>query len=273
MRCNILKIGENIKTLFCIISTVNLIACTAGLRPDNSDKYAFDDKMIEILGSDVKIKNAINKSQTQISNVELSKDSKKLDEIIKLLKQDGWVFKGKGKGVDTYCLGKNNSINIITANSGPIIGYQGSILNSGDFSVNTVTFSYVNSGVNECNVLVMIDFKKIMTVYFGQYQPDFKPSIIRPNNSLATLHIPKENLSKIEMNEIRKKLKSDGWKEVENYGNYSEYCINKYQKIAILFPENELEKAKDGEEIYYSDKNSWSIFLYYNDSGIDHCKA
>ena len=150
MRCNILKIGENIKTLFCIISTVNLIACTAGLRPDNSDKYAFDDKMIKILGPDVKIKNAINKSQIQISNVEVSKDSKKLDEIIKILKQDGWVFKGKGIGVDTYCLGKNNSINIITANSGPIIGYQGSILTSGDFSVNTVIFSYVNSGVNEC---------------------------------------------------------------------------------------------------------------------------
>lgn len=126
-----------------------------------------------------------------------------------------------------------------------------------------ISFCLVACGVNSKkteNVPVMIDFKKIMTVYFGQYQPVFKPSIIRPNNSLATLHIPKENLSKIEMNEIRKKLKSDGWKEVENYGNYSEYCINKYQKIAILFPENELEKAKDGEEIYYSDKNSWSIF-------------
>ena len=114
-----------------------------------------------------------------------------------------------------------------------------------------ISFCLVACGVNSKkteSVPVMIDFKKIMTVYFGQYQPDFKPSIIRPNNSLATLHIAKENLSKIKMNEIRNKLKSDGWKEVENYGNYSEYCINKYQKIAILFPENELEKAKDGRK-------------------------
>ncbi len=151
MRCNILKIGENIKTLFCIISTVNLIACTAGLRPDNSDKYAFDDKMIKILGPDVKIKNAINKSQTQISNVEVSKDSKKLDEIIKILKQDGWVLKGQGKGVDTYCLGRNNRINIVTSNSGPVIDYQGSVLTPGDFSVNGVAFMYLISGVDSCN--------------------------------------------------------------------------------------------------------------------------
>ena len=145
-----MRIFEIIKMLSCMSLVLVLIACTTGLRPDDSDRYPFDDKMIKILGSDVKIRNAINKSQTQISNVEVSKDSKKLDEIIKILKQDGWVFKGKGIGVDTYCLGKNNSINIITANSGPIIGYQGSILTSGDFSVNTVIFSYVNSGVNEC---------------------------------------------------------------------------------------------------------------------------
>ncbi|MEG6548354.1 hypothetical protein V6C59_21090 [Acinetobacter bereziniae] len=145
-----MKIVEIVKVLFCMSVLIILNACTTGLRQDNLDKYSFNNKMIEILGPDVKIRDAINKSQVQISSIDISKDSKKLDEIITQLKQDGWVLKGRGKGVDTYCLGANNSINIITANSGPIIGYEGSILTSGDFSVNTVTFSYVNSGVNEC---------------------------------------------------------------------------------------------------------------------------
>lgn len=145
-----MKIFEIIKMLSCMSVLIILNACTTGLRQDNLDKYSFNNKMIEILGPDVKIRDAINKSQVQISSIEISKNSKKLDEIITQLKQDGWVLKGRGKGVDTYCLGTNNSINIITANSGPIIGYEGSILTSGDFSVNTVTFSYVNSGVNEC---------------------------------------------------------------------------------------------------------------------------
>lgn len=137
------------------------------------------------------------------------------------------------------------------------------------------SFSLVGCGANlkkTENVSTMIDFKKIMSEYFCQYRPIYKPSVIRVKNSLATLQIPKENLSKDEMNFIRKKLAIDGWYEVENYGNYSEYCINKYQKMSILYPEKELERAEDGEQIYYSDKNSWSIFLYYNDTGIDSCK-
>lgn len=145
-----MKIVEIIKVLFCMSVLIILNACTTGLRQDNLDKYSFNNKMIEILGPDVKIINSINKSQTQISNVELSKDSKKLNEVITLLKQDGWVLKGQGKGVDTYCLGRNNRINIVTANSAPVIDYQGSMLTPGNFSINIIAFMYLISGVDSC---------------------------------------------------------------------------------------------------------------------------
>ncbi len=145
-----MKIVEIIKVLFCMSVLIILNACTTGLRQDNFDKYSFNNKMIEILGPDVKIINSINKSQTQISNVELSKDSKKLNEVITLLKQDGWVLKGQGKGVDTYCLGRNNRINIVTANSAPVIDYQGSMLTPGNFSINIIAFMYLISGVDSC---------------------------------------------------------------------------------------------------------------------------
>ncbi|WP_151810432.1 hypothetical protein [Acinetobacter bereziniae] len=145
-----MKIVEIIKVLFCMSVLIILNACTTGLRQDNLDKYSFNNKMIEILGPDVKIINSINKSQTQISNVELSKDSKKLNEVITLLKQDGWVLKGQGKGVDTYCLGRNNRINIVTANSAPVIDYQGSMLTPGNFSINIIAFMYLISEVDSC---------------------------------------------------------------------------------------------------------------------------
>ncbi|WP_335970049.1 hypothetical protein [Acinetobacter bereziniae] len=145
-----MKIVEIIKVLFCMSVLIILNACTTGLRQDNLDKYPFNRKMVEIFGNDVKIVDSINKSQTQISNVELSKDSKKLNEVITLLKQDGWVLKGQGKGVDTYCLGRNNRINIVTANSAPVIDYQGSMLTPGNFSINIIAFMYLISGVDSC---------------------------------------------------------------------------------------------------------------------------
>ncbi|MFW1798914.1 hypothetical protein ACG9YX_02600 [Acinetobacter nematophilus] len=145
-----MKIFEIIKMFSCMSVLIILNACTTSLRPDDSDRYPFNDKMIEILGSNIKIINSINKSQTQISNVELSKDSKKLNEVITLLKQDGWVLKGQGKGVDTYCLGRNNRINIVTANSAPVIDYQGSMLTPGNFSINIIAFMYLISGVDSC---------------------------------------------------------------------------------------------------------------------------
>lgn len=139
-----------IKIFSCLSVVIVLSACKTSLRADDSDKYPFNRKMVEIFGNDVKIINSINKSQTQISNVELSKDSKKLNEVITLLKQDGWVLKGQGKGVDTYCLGRNNRINIVTANSAPVIDYQGSMLTPGNFSINIIAFMYLISGVDSC---------------------------------------------------------------------------------------------------------------------------
>ncbi|MFW1798911.1 hypothetical protein ACG9YX_02585 [Acinetobacter nematophilus] len=145
-----MKIFKIIKMLSCMSVLITLNACTTSLRPDDSDKYPFNRKMVEIFGNDVKIVDSINKSQAQISSVDISKGSKKLDEIIILLKKDGWVLKGRGKGIDTYCLNKNNGINILIANSAPVIDYQGTVLTPGDLSVNSIVFFYVNSGVNEC---------------------------------------------------------------------------------------------------------------------------
>mgnify|MGYP003705678393 CR=1 FL=1 len=56
-----MKIFEIIKMLTCLGLVLILIACTTGLRQDNLDKYSFNNKMIEILGPDVKIRDAINK--------------------------------------------------------------------------------------------------------------------------------------------------------------------------------------------------------------------
>lgn len=72
-----MKIVEIVKVLFCMSVLIILNACTTGLRQDNLDKYSFNNKMIEILGPDVKIRDAINKSQVQISSIDISKDSKK----------------------------------------------------------------------------------------------------------------------------------------------------------------------------------------------------
>lgn len=145
-----MKFFENIKTLLCMSLVLVLMACTAGIRPDTSDKYPFNEKMIEIFGADITIVDSINKSQAQISTLDLSRNYQKLDQVIKVLQKDGWMLKGRGEGVDTYCLDKNNGINIVIPNSKPIIDYQGTILPAGDVSVNSIVFFYISHGVNEC---------------------------------------------------------------------------------------------------------------------------
>ena len=101
--------------------------------------------------SDVEIIDAINKSEGQISSIDFSKKSSNIKKIIDIMEKDGWVLKGKGQGVDTYCLGLNNAINIVTASSEPIINYENERLVSGDYSKDTIAYVYNISGANECD--------------------------------------------------------------------------------------------------------------------------
>lgn len=48
----------------------------------------------------------------------------------------------------------------------------------------------------------MIGFQYIVDKYFNSYEAILNPAVIRPRNSLATIHIPKKSLSKVEMNLI-----------------------------------------------------------------------
>ncbi|TYO13319.1 hypothetical protein FXF40_18695, partial [Acinetobacter baumannii] len=68
--------------------------------------------MKALLGDNLKIVNSIRKAEVQISSFRFEKDPNKLKKVINQLEEDGWVLKGKGQGVDTYCLGRNNRINV-----------------------------------------------------------------------------------------------------------------------------------------------------------------
>lgn len=118
----------------------------------------------------------------------------------------------------------------------------------------------------------MISFNYIENTYFKSYNPIFELSINRIGNKSGTILIKKQKLSKNEMNEITEKMKIDGWIEFEHSKNYSLYCLNQYQLIGILYPEDLIERNKKGEEIAYDDINSWNIGLYYNHNGISSCK-
>ncbi len=122
------------------------------------------------------------------------------------------------------------------------------------------------------NVPTMLSFQSIMYEYFGLYDPIFETSIKRPGNNSGTILIKKQNLSIAEMNEIKEKIKSNGWLEFENSDSYALYCLDKYQLIGILYPSNLIEKNKIGDEITYDDPNDWTIGLYYNKNGINSCE-
>lgn len=127
-----------------------LIGCDRGNYQPPSDKYPFKSKMIELLGNDMEIIDSINKYEAQISYFEFTKDPGKLDKIVTYLEKDGWVLKGKGQGVDTYCLGLNNKINIVNPIFGEIKDYKGGELKITNYNVNTVLYRYYKWGDDLC---------------------------------------------------------------------------------------------------------------------------
>lgn len=129
------------------------------------------------------------------------------------------------------------------------------------------------SCVNANKAKPMKKFEDIMTEYFGEYEPKFHPAIMRPNNSLAEITILKNNISKEKMKIVEEKLKLNDWIEIERYGNYTVYCLNKFQSMRILYPTHIIEKSKNNEKISYESINSWSVFLYYDNYGVEECSS
>ncbi|HAV5547380.1 TPA: hypothetical protein JI101_11125 [Acinetobacter baumannii] len=115
-----------------------------------SDKYPFEVKMKALLGDNLKIVNSIRKAEVQISSFRFEKDPNKLKKVINQLEEDGWVLKGKGQGVDTYCLGRNNRINVVIPTSGGLYDFKGGKLKRTDYSVNAILYSYDKWGDDMC---------------------------------------------------------------------------------------------------------------------------
>lgn len=84
--------------------------------------------------------NSIRKAEVQISSFRFEKDSNKLIKVINQLEKDGWVL--KGKGVDTYCLGRNNRINVVSPTMIGVFDYQGEKLNITDYNSDVISYSY-----------------------------------------------------------------------------------------------------------------------------------
>lgn len=103
-----------------------------------------------LLGNDIEIIDSLRKVEVQISYFELPKNSNKIESVVNLLKQDGWILKGKGRGVDTYCLGLNNRVNIVVPVSGGLYDFKGVKLRRTDYSVNAVLYSYDKWGDDMC---------------------------------------------------------------------------------------------------------------------------
>lgn len=121
-----------------------------GVYPQPSDKYPFEVKMKVLLGDNIEIVNSIRKTEVQISSFDLPKKTNQIDKVISQLKKDGWVLKGHGQGVDTYCLGLHNKINIVVPISNNVYDYKGRELNITDYSMNGVSYMYDKWGIDMC---------------------------------------------------------------------------------------------------------------------------
>lgn len=141
---------RNLLKLIFSFSLLIQVGCSNGVHEQPSNKYPFEEKMKVLLGNNLEIIDSINKYEAQVSYFEFTKDSRKLDKIVRYLDKDGWVLKGQGQGVDTYCLGPNNKINIVNLTFGKIQDYKGRELKITNYDVNTVLYRYYKWGDDLC---------------------------------------------------------------------------------------------------------------------------
>ncbi|MBM9551631.1 hypothetical protein [Acinetobacter nosocomialis] len=136
--------------IILISSLLIQLGCSNRIYEQPSDKYPFEAKMKALLGDNLEIIDSINKYEAKVSYFEFTKDSRELEKIVRYLDKDGWVLKGKGQGVDTYCLGRNNRINVVIPTSGGLYDFKGGKLKRTDYSVNAVLYSYDKWGDDMC---------------------------------------------------------------------------------------------------------------------------
>ena len=141
---------RNLLKLIFSFSLLIQIGCSNGVHEQASNKYPFEEKMKALLGDNLKIVNSLHKAEVQISSFRFEKDPNKLKKVINQLKKDGWILKGHGQGVDTYCLGTNNSINIVSPTAIGVYDYQGGKLNITDYNFDAISYSYNKWGEDLC---------------------------------------------------------------------------------------------------------------------------
>ncbi len=137
------------KFIFIFFSLIQM-GCSNQIYEPPSDKYPFEVKMKALLGDNLKIVNSLSKAEVQISSFRFEKDPNKLKKVINQLEKDGWILKGHGQGVDTYCLGINNSINIVSPTTIGVYDYQGGKLNITDYNFDAISYSYNKWGEDLC---------------------------------------------------------------------------------------------------------------------------
>ncbi len=141
---------RNLLKLIFSFSLLIQIGCSNGIHEQPSNKYPFEEKMKVLLGNNPEILNSLRKAEVQISSFRFEKDPNKLKKVINQLEKDSWILKGHGQGVDTYCLGPNNKINIVNPTFGKIQDYKGGELKITNYDVNTVLYRYYKWGDDLC---------------------------------------------------------------------------------------------------------------------------
>ncbi|MDC4732320.1 hypothetical protein QDV88_06570 [Acinetobacter baumannii] len=140
------KIFSVLVLLFLILQ----VGCYKRTHKEDADKYMFLIKMKQVVGNDVKIVNSLNRAEAQLAYLELPLKSDKTSKIVELLKKDGWTYKGAGIGSETYCIGINNSINIVSPTSKTVTMFKGGDLYMTDYNKDIVSYSYNKSGLDIC---------------------------------------------------------------------------------------------------------------------------
>lgn len=141
------------KKIFSVLVLLFLILQVGGYkrtRKEDADKYMFFIKMKQVVGNDVKIVNSLNRAEAQLAYLELPLNSDKTSKIVELLKKDGWTYKGAGIGSESYCLGVNNSINIVRPTYKTVTTFKGGDLYVTDYNKDIVSYSYNKSGLDIC---------------------------------------------------------------------------------------------------------------------------
>lgn len=135
---------------FFICIAIVLMGCSDRIYDEPLDKYPFEEKMKSVLGKNLKVIDSVRRAEVQVSYFDLAgpNSNHEISEIINLLEKDGWILKGKGIGVDTYCLGLNNRINVVIVGKEDLYDFKGMKLPKNN--VDGFLYSYNKWGDNMC---------------------------------------------------------------------------------------------------------------------------